>query len=390
MINQVTKRNARIALTNLFFWFSIYIFLPVLPSFYHKIGISNQQVGLLIGSFSIGALLFRFVSGKIADAIGCKYVSLLGIMVSCISILFYFFTSHWWVLLISRFFHGIGSALYSSAAITMVTLTNKSEDVKEAVSLYTLSSMLGIGAATGLAFIIYTHSSINIIILLSVLLTITSLFFFPRKTKNEHTIGEPAKNTSKPNILKDVIFNYNVYRPTINQFFVYFGYSAIVVFLPIILTSSPSKAYLWIFYVVYSISVVVSRLLVKRVTHFLSNEISSIIVLLSLSLGLFLVATSSSICSLAVIGALSGLSVGLATPIFVGIISTNTSPQVRGSSMGFFSTAIDLGMSAGSMFVGLMAATFTYKFIFLALCIICCLNVIIFTLFLNKKLKEKT
>ncbi len=368
---------------SLFFWFSVYLFLPILPYFYHQIGLSNQQIGLLIGAFSLGAILFRFISGRAADFIGCNYISLLGLIISLVSIFLYFCTNNWLLLLMSRFTHGAGSALYSSAAITMVTLTNKNEDIKEAISLYTLFSMMGIAISTGSALLIYNHSDINSVILIGISFTILSLVFFPRNSKVK--IIKAVTNNSNTDVIKNVILNHNIYRPTINQFFIYFGYSTIIILLPII-TSSNSQNYFWLF---YAISIAFSRLLVKQITNILSNNTSSILILLSLSISLLLSALIRSVSILPIIGILTGLSVGLAAPTFVAIITTHSSTSNRGSSMGFFSTAIDLGMGLGSVFVGLMASHFSYKFIFLSLCIISTMNIVSFILYLLQGTTKK-
>ena len=377
-MNIVTLKNWRIAITNLFYWISVYGFLPVLPFFYKQIGFSAQRVGLLIGAFSVGALLLRFISGKIADVIGCKSVSQLGIVVSLFAIGLYLCTSNWEILLFARFIHGVGSALYSSAAMTMVTLTNDKNDVKEAIALYTLSSMLGIGLATGTSYILYIHSSINMIMYLGVFFTLFTLILFPRRT----IINISSEDRFNKQSFKNILLNYHIYRPTLNQFFVYFGYSSILIFFPIILSTGSAKSYLWLFYVCYSISVILARLSLKITTSTISSRNFAYIILFLIIMVLMLVALSHSVLTIIIIGICLGVSVGCAAPIFVSDITANTPIKIRGSAIGFFGTAIDLGMGAGPIFIGLLDKYLSYPWIF---CILGGINLVNLVLFYIEK-----
>ena len=91
-----------------------------------------------------------------------------------------------------------------------------------------------------------------------------------------------------------------------------------------------------------------------------------------------LVALSHSVLTIIIIGICLGISVGCAAPIFVSDITTNTPIKIRGSAIGFFSTAIDLGMGAGPIFIGLLDRYLSYTWIFCILGGINLLNLVLF------------
>ena len=69
-----TKAFVCLLLANMFFWMSNNFFLPILPIYYHTLGMNDQQIGLVIGAFSLGAIIFRVYCGKLADRYGSKPV----------------------------------------------------------------------------------------------------------------------------------------------------------------------------------------------------------------------------------------------------------------------------------------------------------------------------
>lgn len=79
---------------------------------------------------------------------------------------------------------------------------------------------------------------------------------------------------------------------------------------------------------------------------------------------LLLPAFSQAWYSLLVTGIGLGLGVGLATPTLIGMITDHVSIKIRGAALGFFATAIDLGMGAGSLLPGIVVPFLGYSGIF--------------------------
>jgi MFS family permease len=75
----------------MFFWMSVNFFLPVLPIYYHSLGMDDHQVGLAVGAFSLGSVMFRLFSGKAVDRYGGLPVLTAGVLLSVASIGGYFF-----------------------------------------------------------------------------------------------------------------------------------------------------------------------------------------------------------------------------------------------------------------------------------------------------------
>lgn len=372
LLTNVTKKNLPIAATNFFFWAAVYVFLLVLPILYAHMHLKSSLIGIVVGSYSVGAILFRFLAGLMADKFGYGKIALYGIIIAFVSICFSVFYKSWIIVSIARFFYGIGSALYSSTALAIITLSNEEQDIKEAVALYTLCSMLGIGAVTGVANILYNKLGFNTIILFAIISTLFALYCFSRKYIEYANL--PLQKSKTQVKIKQIIVNSNIYIPTINQFSVYFCYGIIMTFLPIVSISHGLNKWLWMFYVPYALVVILSRFMVRYITKIFSSEVLSLIILVGLSLTMLMLIVPNSKGILLIIGILFGLVVGLAMPIFVSLVASKTAPSMRGGAMGFFSSSLDLGVAAGSIFIGMLTIYLSYTDIFILVSILTLFN----------------
>ena len=61
------KPHNYVILGSLFWWFSLYIYVPVLPIYSKDLGANLQFVGLIIGSYAVGQVLFRIPIGYLSD-----------------------------------------------------------------------------------------------------------------------------------------------------------------------------------------------------------------------------------------------------------------------------------------------------------------------------------
>lgn len=69
----------------LLFWSSLTTLLPTLPLYVEYVGGTKQQIGLVMGCFAIGLLLFRPWLGQLADRRSRKLVLLIGLGATAIA-----------------------------------------------------------------------------------------------------------------------------------------------------------------------------------------------------------------------------------------------------------------------------------------------------------------
>ena len=380
-----TERNAdfsKLVATNFFFWLGVYVYVPVLPVFLQTHGFTNQEIGAIVGSFSLGSILFRLAAGKAADHWGTVRIALSGLCAATAAVLAYLCYSSSLVLLVARFCHGIGSALYSAAAITMVTFLRSEGEVKSGVALHTLCSMIGIGLAMCLALSLFEQGGFVGVVIVSAATGLLGLALLPKSLLQ-------AKKAASPSLpLKKVVTDAAIYLPTLIQFAVYVCYSGVMTYLPLLLKEAAPELSLQSFYVSYACVVVASRFGAGRINSTTAERSIArwmLSVLAAVSLLPFFTLHWSALCLL---GGGLGLAVGLATPLLAGMIAVAITPASRGAALGFFATAIDGGMFCGALLCGALAESAGYRIVF-PLLAMAMLVVLLLCLRQEQKAKER-
>lgn len=354
-----TRQFIGLVLANMFFWMSTNIFMPVLPLYYHSLGMDDHQVGLAIGAFSMGAILFRLFSGKAVDRYGGTRIIAGGIILSIVSIVSYSFSQTLATASLSRFFHGVGISFYSSAALTTASLIHREEYTTEAMATYTLFAMFGVGIANASANYLYQLGSLPIIMLVGGMATLLSLVLFP---KNPTLHVRPVTATTLSVVT--VISHPAVYIPTLNLLAVQLCFGSAMTFMPLLMLSRGITDFSP-YYIAYAITVIASRAWVSHLCNRFTAQKVSFVILLLYAASMSLAGLAPSTSTLVVCGAGLGIGYGLAFPALASIITVNTQPANRGTAFGFFTTAVDAGIGLGSIGMGFVASLWGYSAIFL-------------------------
>ena len=81
-----TPNFIRLIFSNLFFWMSANLLGPTIPVHFHGLGYSAGAIGLIVGCYALGALLFRVPAGRWVDRYGSTRVLGIGIFFACLSL----------------------------------------------------------------------------------------------------------------------------------------------------------------------------------------------------------------------------------------------------------------------------------------------------------------
>jgi MFS family permease len=356
-----TKAFVGLLFANMFYWASSFIFLPVLPVHYHHLGMNDYEVGLAIGIFSIGSVLFRVMSGKAVDRYGSYPVIVVGIALSCGAIYSYSYDTTLASAMISRFLHGIGASVYASAGLTMATLIHEPDLTPEAVGLYTLFSMIGMGMATSGIMLVYNAGTFTAVVVTGVIATVLSVILFPRKPQLR---VKPNQGTPLP--LRSIISNPGVYISTISLFGANFCYGSVMAFLPLLMLSRGVTDYTG-FYVAYAVAIILSRVWVGKLCERIEPGRMVFYLLLLLTGSMALLSQSTAPWALVMSGLVFGTGYGFAFPILVTMVTVTVEPINRGAAFGFFTMAVDIGVAVGAIGMGIVASHLGYEAIFIAL-----------------------
>ncbi|MFV5690250.1 MFS transporter [Flavobacterium sp. ZT3R25] len=104
--------------------FGAHIVAVNLPFYAEKVGIGLTMIGLLIAIYDFAEIIAKPVFGGLADKKGMKKALCLGIIIFALASLLYPFVPPK-LLIVVRFFQGLGAASFSAISLAMVGILYK-------------------------------------------------------------------------------------------------------------------------------------------------------------------------------------------------------------------------------------------------------------------------
>ena len=332
-----------LCLSTFFFFVSFNLILPELNNYITSLG-GAEYKGLIIGLFTIAALISRPFSGRLADTIGRLPVVFVGTAVCVIMGALYPFVQTVAGFLLLRFFHGFSTGFQPTGTTAYLADTIPADKRGEAMGFLGIAGSLGMSAGPsmsdfivpvfGLDGMFYTSS-------LSALLSLLCLW----------GLSETLENRQRFSVSALAVWREKIYDPAVMP-------AAIVLLMStfsfgLILTIAPDYAEhvgladkKGLFFGVFTIASLSSRLLAGRASDRHGRPPVIMIALLTICAGMTTIALSDSPTTFFIGGAIFGFGAGM------------NSPSV-------FAWTIDLGhhrqraKGVATVFMGLEAGIFT-------------------------------
>ncbi len=113
--------SSRVFLATLLFFVAFYMLLVPLPPYLVKVGLADWQVGLVLGTFGIAALVGRPLAGLAADRFGRRSVIWAGVLSFVIGVLAVLTTANVLWLMAARTLQALGYVAVTTAATARIT-----------------------------------------------------------------------------------------------------------------------------------------------------------------------------------------------------------------------------------------------------------------------------
>lgn len=361
--------------------FSTNLLAPILPVHFKLQGLSESEIGFIMGIVSLGALVVRPWSGMSVDLRGSRWTILFGQILTLIGIAAFVWTTSFWPLLLLRFYQGIAMAFYGTGSITFASCVETPENTSAAIAYFSLFTMIGLGIGTSVAPLVYGSLGFTPVIAISLTAVLGALLFMKAYSK---PVPRCESDLRAP--FRTVLTTKVVLAPSVCLFASNFALGTAFTFVPL-LSLAQGITHYFVFFVAFSIAVVCARLGVQAINSRWGPERTSIGASLLNALSALLLAVLPSIGTYAVAGILIGFGFGIVYPTLAGYLVQHVNPANKGTALSILSGAGDIGNALGASVLGIVAQTlgFTAVFAGAALVIIACTYYFYSTLLIRRQ-----
>ncbi|EKQ67699.1 arabinose efflux permease family protein [Leptolyngbyaceae cyanobacterium JSC-12] len=383
LLPQQQRNLTFLFLAGLLFWSSLASMLPVLSLYIKDTGATNFEIGVVMGAFAIGLLLFRPWVGQLADKHDRKLVLYIGLAAVAIAPLGYLMTQSIPLLIAVRAFHGLSIAAFSTGFSALVADLAPSQSRGEIIGYMTLVNPIGVAVGPALGGFLQAWVGYAPLFWVSAGLGVAGVVAVHQLKTSSSALKTPqASGFSRA--FWQLLVSPRLRIPALVLALIGVAFGTLAIFVPLFIKESGIHLNPGLFYTMAAIASFVVRIAVGRASDQFGRGrfITGSLVLYTMSLTLLAIAHSVPTFLLA--GFLEGAGGGILIPMMIALAADRSSAQERGRIFGLVLAGFDLGMAlAGPMF-GYLALFLGYRGLFSLSAILSALALLIFISFSSK------
>lgn len=337
----------------LLFWFSTYIYTPMMPTYIKSLGASYFMVGLILGCYGVGQLVLRVPIGILSDRINKRKIFVIaGLTFLVLSSLGLYLFANPMLILVFRSFSGIASAFWVIFTVLYSSYFLESESTK-AVGI--LVAFCNAGIMFGLVFggFIVRAFDMKTTFLVSLCTALAGLvlsFGVGEKKINRR----PAQVRELLMVLKDANFLTVSAVGVICQFVIF---ATLYGFTPVVARNMGASDFsiAMLSAVAALPSVIGSALSGSFLGKKFGEKNTMVYGLIISAVSCCILPFSKDFTMLTILQVICGLGAGTVFPLLMGLSIKKVSSDKRATAMGIFQAIYGLGMFLGPTIIGALS-----------------------------------
>jgi len=365
---------------NSFLWFvSMHLLTVPLPLYVERIGGNPSQVGLVMGTFAVAAILARPYVGRLVDRLGGKPSLLLGSLIFAIGPLLYMVSRSVPALAVARFLHGFGISATSTAYIVIIAALAPPGRRGEAIGLSAAAMPLALMTAPAIGASLLESWGFAPLFILSASVAALSLLtaFFIAEPRSEDR-NDPSDEESEGAFFR-LIRLRSVWVPSGAMGVLAVSYGSVLTFLPLFAIQqgidNPG-----LFFTAYGLTLIAVQVPAGRVSDLVGRFRVIVPAMVLLAFAFPVLASVQSLPLLLGGAVLYGLGFGSARATLNALTVDTVPASIRGMAMSIAYGSFDLGVGLGSYLLGWVAQIWGYQVMYGAVGVICLVGVVAFAL----------
>nr|WP_242038954.1 MFS transporter [Anabaena lutea] len=356
------RRNLLILFAaGLLFWSSLASLLPTLPLYIESIGATKQQIGIVMGSFAIGMLLFRPLVGALADSRGRKIVLLIGMSVAAIAPLGYLVVKSILPLMAIRAFHGISIAAFATGYIALVGDLAPEHRRGEIIGYMSLVNPIGVALGPALGGYLQAAYGYTPLFLSSAILgSLGILCILP--IANPSIVEQPTNSTGDR--FWQLLISPRVRVPAIVLLLFGLALGTVHTFIALYIKSTGVNLNAGLFFTAAAISSFSVRVFTGRASDRYGRGLFITFSLMVYTLAMICIWQANNPLTFLLGGFIEGAASGTVIPMISVMMTDRALPHERGRIFGVSLMGLDFGLIIAGPILGAVAQQIGYRSMF--------------------------
>ena len=381
------RRNLLILFTaGLLFWSSLAMFLPTLPVYIETVGGSKQEIGIVMGGFAIGLLLFRPILGRLADEYGRKLLLLIGTTVSVLAPFGYLAFTSIPLLMLVRVFHGISLAAFTTGYIALVADLAPVAIRGEIIGYMSLTTPIGLAIGPILGGYLEAKSGYSPLFLLSAALAFIGVVSAAQVT-NPPT---PAKVqvTDESYSFWRILLSPRVRVPALVMLLMGISVGSVHVFVSLFIKSTQVDFNAGLFFAIAAMASFILRLFVGKASDRFGRGLFITFGIVAYTLASLILWQANSTYTFILAALAEGCGGGTVMSMITTLMADRSLPHERGRTFAICIAGFDLGIAIAAPILGFVADKVGYNHMFGYTAVLTFLGLLIFLTLSSKNLYQ--
>lgn len=335
------------------------------PIFIAEHGGNRIDIGILMGVFSLSAVLCRPYISEMIDKVGRKTSYTIGsLIMSMLPLLYLFFegelASFYFPLFAVRIIHGVGLALCITAAFTYAADVIPEERLNEGIGIFGISGLTGLAIGPVIGELLIKLFDFHVFFFASAgFAAVALLIHLPLKESFR------CAKSSAPDLQSFfTVFRSNKIILIASLAFMFgFGIAASNSFVTPFATER-RLSFVSLYFICYSLAAVLTRLFGGRLADQSGEERIIPYALAMTGTGLLMLTLVKENMLLVLSGLMTGCGHGFLFPCLNALAIRGEATQNRGKITGAFTGSIDMGVFIGSIALGTIGELAGFRFLF--------------------------
>lgn len=355
---------------------AFYFLMPTLPVFLEKeLGAGKREVGIIVATSTLAAILIRPFSGYILDYFGRKIIFILSIVLYSILFAFYPLALTLAPLLLIRFLHGLNWGASTTAGFTLIVDFIPFQKRGRGIGYFGLSFTVAMSVGSVLGLEVMGQDRFEALFLTAAAVSIAgvmmaALIRFPEYVRPD-----------KKKIRWSSLVAFPSLQVSVNILILAVTYGGVLTFIGLYAKEINLSEYTGWFFTVTAVGTALTRIFSGRLFDRYGPTWISVFGIIAVSGGLMLLGQAPVRSLFLLSGFVIGIGFGVIFPTLQTMANNVVTHEHRGSANSTFLTGLDMGIGLGSVLTGLLSTLLGLAWTFKAASLVALAGLVYFLVF---------